>query len=74
MSRRQATAGFNDGYSETATDYFDLPRQSTGYSFGVGPLRWKCKECGGARRRSECLECGNKAPLTDEVFTSGLIR
>lgn len=39
-----------------------------------GPLRWTCKKCGKARRRSECLSCGDRSPLTDEARTSGIIR
>jgi ferric iron reductase protein FhuF len=39
-----------------------------------GPPRWVCKRCGKARRRSGCLSCGNKAPLSDERPCSGLIR
>lgn len=38
----------------------------------VGPERWKCKRCGEARRRSECLICGNQEPITDEARVSGL--
>ncbi len=57
-----------------STDYFDPPKQSSGYSFGTGPLRWKCKKCGRARRRSECLHCGNTKALTNEPMVSGLIR
>ncbi len=40
----------------------------------VGPRRWKCKRCGEARRRYECLVCGNQIPITDEPRMSGLVR
>jgi hypothetical protein len=41
---------------------------------GISPKRWICKQCGKARRRRECLSCGNVVPLTDEQPTSYLIR
>jgi len=39
-----------------------------------GPRRWVCKQCGAARRASECLACGNEEPITDERVTSGIVR
>jgi hypothetical protein len=44
---------------------------ATGHS---GPARWRCRRCGNARRRSECLRCGNLEPVTDEPPMPGAVR
>lgn len=68
---RSGGSTYFDRPGEASSSYLDEPRQPRVLP---NPQRWICKRCGHARRRGECLRCGNKTPLTNERRTSGLIR
>jgi hypothetical protein len=67
--------GGEDGmHSPAAATIREQIEQDRARHQDAGPARWKCKQCGEARRRSECLVCGNQEPITDEERVSGLVR